>query len=300
MEQRISIPPASSVLGQLINFACAMIGIETTDGSVDAAPSAWVIRQIIDYGRVGFYDTSNKNMRGWWIVNELGELNRYGLPRRLVCRTEATTSGEFVRPAVYSKEKGMKLLRANALMTPPRYIMEKYARVIEEAETLLRSNIEASRHAQVLTCPKSLVHTVEDALEDATDGLPAIIEQGIADQIGNIDISVPFYANDIHSLITSLYADAIKRFGGVTPTQYKAERVQSAEVSASVAEAIDNIYIMIDTLNEDCERYGVPRRFFYRGFGAVFDRDIEEKEQTETGVEPKKQGESEEKPNENE
>ena len=300
MEQRISIPPASSVLGQLINFACSMIGIESTDGSVDDAPSAWVIRLIIDYGRVGFYDTPNKNMRGWWIVNELGELNRYGLPKRLVCRSEATGSGEFVRQAVYGKENGMKLLRANSLMTPPRFIMEKYARVIEEAEVLLSANIEASRRAQVLKCPKSMVHTVEDALEDAGRGLPVILESGIGDQIESMDISVPFYANDIHALITSLYADAIKRFGGVTPTQYKAERVQSAEVSASVAEAIDNIYIMIDTLNEDCERYGVPRRFFYRGFGAVFDRDIEEKEQTETGVEPQKQEESEEKPNENE
>lgn len=277
LTERVFLPADAGVLNLIINFACGMVDVETTDGSLPEEPQGWVVRNLIDQGVLGWYDTDGP-MSGWWLISAFMELNRYGMPKSAFCRTQATASGGITRRIEYDPNRaGMRIIRANALQIPPRLVMVKYARQIEQCERLLWGNMRASLRSQIIGAPKEQVETVRGILENANDGEASVIEQTIADTLTSIDISVPFNGNAIHQLLTELYSDAFRRFGGVTPPQYKSERVQSAEIAAQVAEAIDNVYLMIDTFNDDCKRYGVPRRMVYRGYGATFDKDDDPK-----------------------
>ena len=44
----------------------------------------------------------------------------------------------------------------------------------------------------------------------------------------------------------------------MTANTAKRERVQSAEVEASVGEVVDSLYIPIDNFNAQCDQYGLP------------------------------------------
>ena len=270
--ERVFLPATGSVLEDIINFACAMVEIVPTDGDTLQEPSGWATRWLIEQGVIGWNETDGA-MRGWWLVNGFTELNRYGQPKAAFCRTQATASGEIVRRISYEPGKGMHIIRANTLAIPPRLFMASFARLIEQAERLLWTNMRASTRSQLIGAPKDQVETVRGILEDANNGDASVIETTIAQSLSSLDLSVPFMGNDIHQLLTSLYSDAYRRFGGVTPPQYKAERQQSAEIAAQIASTIDNVYIMIDTFNDGCERYGVPRKMVYRGYGARWDTD---------------------------
>lgn len=274
--QRVGLPTSGGALDTLLDFACAMVDVRATDGRDMPEPPGFVVENLIRYGALGWNERQGPE-RGWWIVNAYTAFNRYGMPKQAICRTLATNVREITRPLVYDSGEGMKLIRASVTRVPPLLFMKKYARNIEKAERLLWTNMGAAMRSQIIGAPKNQVETVRGILTDAEDGEASILEDTVASALTTTDVSVPFAGNDIHELLVSLWGDAFRRFGGVTPPQYKAERVQSAEIAADVAEAIDNVYIMIDTFNDDCRRYGVPREMVYRGYGERFDRDDEPK-----------------------
>lgn len=271
--ERVCLPASGSVLGQIINFAISMVDIESDDPSITSAPYGWAIWHAIAEGAIGFYDTDISAIRGWWVFAGAETKNRYGQPDIGIFRTDSDVRTQITHHIEYTKSDGMKLLRANPLRTPPYRQMLRDADRIEAALSLLDVNLRASKRTQILQVPKEQRNTLLEILKDQENGDFSVIARESLSVIGSLDVSVPFVGGDIHTLVNNLWADALRRWGGVTPPQYKAERTQSAEVSATVAESIDNIYVMIDTLNADAERLGVPVRFKYRGYGARFDYD---------------------------
>lgn len=278
--ERIHLPDASATLLQIINFAASMIDVKSDDPAIKSAPRGWALYNLFRYGMIGFYDADSPALRGWWIAMGYDRLNRYGLPVRAECRTDKTGAASVFKTIEYRpNERGMKILRANTLSIPPLLAMREDARRIDRAYSLLDVNLRAAKRTQILTCEKNQKDAVLNVLADQEEGDFSVLDRSTLSEIGSIDISVPYVGGDVHALISNLWADALRRWGGVTPPQYKAERTQSAEVAASVAESIDNIYIMLDTLNADAERVGVPVRFEYRGYGATFDHDPQDVEQ---------------------
>lgn len=292
--ERIHLPDASATLLQIINFAASMIDVKSDDPAIKEAPRGWALYNLFRYGMIGFYDADSPALRGWWIAMGYDRLNRYGLPVRAECRTDKTGAASVFKTIEYRpNERGMKILRANTLAIPPLLAMRQDAERIDRAYSLLDVNLRAAKRTQILTCEKNQKDAVLNVLADQEEGDFSVLDRSTLSEIGSIDISVPYVGGDVHALISNLWADALRRWGGVTPPQYKAERTQSAEVAASVAESIDNIYIMLDTLNADAERVGVPVRFEYRGYGATFDQDPQEDTQNADDVEQDPQEEVE-------
>lgn len=281
--ERVSLPAAGSVLGQIVNFAISMIEVESDDFAVKFAPQGWAVWNAIANGRVGFYETDITPLRGWWIFAGSQERDRYGQPTVGVFRTDSDSSNTMIRNVTNTVGEGMKLIRANPMGTPPIQEMRRDAARIELAYRLLDANLRAAKRTQILQCDKNQKDTLLEILEDQADGDFSIVDRNVMSEIGMLDVSVPFVGGDVHTLINNLWADALRRWGGVTPPQYKAERTQSAEVSATVAESVDNIYIMLDTMNADAERLGVPVKFKYRGFGARFDTEPAQTNEQEGG-----------------
>lgn len=297
LTERIFLPDASAVTLQIVNFAASMIEIESDDPAVKQAPRGWALVNLFRYGMIGFYDSESPALRGWWIAMGADRFNRYKQPIRCECRTDRTGAASMFKTIEYDpKKRGMKLLRANPLTVPPLIAMQEDAGRIERAYSLLDVNLRAAKRTQILTCEKNQKDAVLDILADQDDGEFSVIDRSALSEIGSLDISVPYVGGDVHALISNLWADALRRWGGVTPPQYKAERTQSAEVAASVAESIDNIYIMLDTLNADAKRVGVPVRFKYRGYGATFDQDPADTVEDNENAENTKQNPAEEVP----
>lgn len=275
----LCLPP--SIREELLDFACGQVELVALDGAPteDTPPAGWVVRNLIKFGAIG-YRNAGDPLDGWWIINKMGVRDRYGRPTSVFARTDATDYAATAFDANYTSGGGLHIMRANGGARPPVFTIDRYAELIQRCDLALSANIVASMRSVILGVQSGQEDSVDFILADAAAGLPSVISTDLAESIRPVDISVPFMARDIHAMRQTLYAEALKHFGGVTPTEYKAERVQSAEVSAHVAEAIDNVYVMIDTFNADAKAQGVPYRLSYVGEGSAYVATGDGKEET--------------------
>lgn len=262
--------PLPGVESEILDFAASMVRVRRTDGKEDATPAGFVERELLKHGALG-YLFANDESEGWYFSEKQNPVDRYGLPEFLSLRTGATAGAPFTARRGGEAHQAA-YIRANSSARSPLLTIRRYADIIGQCDTALRANVIASMNSHVLGVPDATVKsTVDEILEKARLGLPAVVENSVLGQISRVDISHQFNGINIHTLRQTLYSEALKHFGAITPAQYKSERVQTAEVNAHVAETIDSVYIMIDQFNADCEAYGVPYVMEYVGFGKQFD-----------------------------
>lgn len=269
-QKRVNPPfNVSDVVNNIIAFACSNIVAERTDGKPDNVPSGWITESLIRYGSIGYLH-SESAAEGFYNVRRAGTRDRYGTPTQVYARTCATDPASFV--ATVGDQTGeMAFIRANPQGTPPIGTIIRYAAMINACDIGTLANTIAALRTQLLVTSGE-PEAVDAILSSVYDGLPAIIDaNNPLSDLHAIDISAEFVAPAYHALATTLTGDCLKMFGGVSPAQYKAERVQAAEVSAQIAASIDNVYIMIDTANADMQRQNVPYRLKYVGFGAKYE-----------------------------
>ena len=269
---------ADDIEKQLVNYAVGMVGLRRTDGNEeDTPPDGWVQNNLILDGRCG-YLTADDDSAGFYVVmgnttkNKSGIVKRYDVPRYVFAK--ASRTGEQT-PFSISTDR-MHIIRANPMSYPPIISIRRYAALIAQCYTALAVNLRASMKAQMIGCDQKQKDNIEDFLMDVYGGQAyGIFEKDGLSDISQLDISVDFRAPEIHDLLRTLEGDAHREIGGVTPPQFKAERTQSAEVSAAIGETIDCVNLLINTANADLQACGAPYEFYNRGFSARFDEDIE-------------------------
>lgn len=269
--------PASVYGGQiaaeLLDFATGQVQAVRVDGgkSPNDPPPAWIVRNLLKYGALAYVPDGDP-LGGFYIYNAAGFVDRYARPMLAYARTQATAQTTLELSTIWGGGSA-RILRANPTCRPPQRTIDRYAAFVGACDVALMANVRGSMRSQIIGAPKKMGDTIECMLDDAARGMPTILTDEQLAQITTLDVSVPFNALDVHALRQKVYAEAIKHFGGITPTEYKAERVQAAEVSAHVAEAIDSVYIMIDTFNEDAAEQGVPWRLEYVGMGSAYENN---------------------------
>lgn len=263
---------AKSITENVVRFACSQVTAVRTDGQEDRVPPGWIVENSIRRGKLGYkhaWDASE----GWYFIDECGQKNRYGEPFYV----EAYTQASARRPQRLRtdtdgiRRNTVSIVSANVTGTPPILTIERYAKIIAALDTLIYTNTLAASRTQIIGANKRQFATLKSMFDDIVQGLPSFIDQEIAATIQRVDVSVPFIGNDVYTLRTSMYNELLNMWGGLAPTAYKAERTQSAEVSAMVGNSIDNVYIMIDSVNRDCMDGEVPYKLVYTGYGARFD-----------------------------
>lgn len=260
----------SMLTAELVDFAtCQVQAVKGGEASETDPPPAWIVRNLIKYGSLAYVPDSHP-LAGWYIPNAGGIVDRYARPEIVYARTQATSMRVIPMNTVFAGGEA-RILRANPAARPPVRTIARYAQLLEACDVSLLANIVGSMRTQIIGAPKKLRDTVMCMLDDARNGLPSVVTDEQLSQLSTLDVSVPFNGTEIHALRQAIYSDALRHFGGITPTQYKRERVQTAEVDASVAESIDNVYIMIDTFNEDAAAQGVPWKLKYVGEGASYE-----------------------------
>lgn len=276
---------ADDIERQLVNYAVGMIGLRRTDGGTDVPPDGWVQNNLILDGRCG-YLSSDDDSAGFYVVNGAGNtrdakgpVKRYDIPRSVFAKASRTGEQEQF---LISTDK-MHIIRANPMSYPPIISIRRYAALIAQCYTALAVNLRASMKAQMIGCDQKQKDAIEDYLMDVYGGQAfGVFDAGGLEGISQLDISVDFRGQEYHDLLRTLEGDAHREIGGVTPPQFKAERTQSAEVSAAIGETIDYVNLLINTANADLEACGAPYEFYNRGFSARFDDEIGGDEDDET------------------
>ena len=267
-----SVFDANSITESVIRFACSQVTAVRTDGQDDPVPPGWIVEQLIRRGKLGYKHAWDAT-EGWYFIDNGGQLNRYGEPFHVSAYTQA--SGKATQRLRTDcdgvRRNTISIVAANVTETPPVLMIERYAKIIAALDTLIYTNTLAASRTQIIGANKRQFATLKSMFDDIVQGLPSFIDQEIAATIQRVDVSVPFIGNDVHQLRTNMYNELLNMWGGLAPTAYKAERTQSAEVSAMVGNSIDNVYIMIDSVNRDCRDGEVPYQLVYTGYGARFD-----------------------------
>lgn len=257
----------------ILNFACAMIKARRIDGEPDRTPAGWIERNLLVNGRIGYLH-SRTNAEGFYNVTATRQVDRYGMPTQVTARTQATGSSGFVVRTTSPGEDTdgrMTIIRANATATPPYETILRYAEMIAKAEKHINVNLLASMRSQIVGIPDDQKASFDIIIEDALQGIPSAIAESLVQSMQTFDISVPLDSPQVHALSMQLWAEVLKQFGGITPAAYKPERTQNSEVQATVAQSIDNVYMLIDQANADMEAGDVPYRLEYAGMGARYD-----------------------------
>lgn len=264
----------ADIAAELVDFACNQVKVTRIDGPDDfpEPPHPWIALKLLQHGQVGV--VLDGVARGWYIINKLGTRDRYGRPTEVFARTEATSGNTFAFPTALTDaapRTAIRVIRANPCARPPVRTITRYADTLARLDVGISANAIASMRSQIIGVSKGYEDSIDLLLQDASEGMPTTVTKDMLEDLQTADVSVPFDGNLRHALRQAIYAEALRHFGGVTPPQYKAERVQGAEVAASVAESIDSLYIMIDQFNADAERLSVPYRMEYIGFGAKYE-----------------------------
>lgn len=260
---------APNIRDEILDFACNQIEVYTTAPVDDTTPPAgWIARKLLTHGALAY--VPDGILKGWYKADKYGMRDRYGRPEMIFASTDATARAALALNVGEGSDEA-RYIRANPAARPPIFTIDRYAALIQRIDTAITANVIASMRSQILGVPDDQREEVDYMLNAAAVGMPVVLDADLISRINTTDVSVPYVAGDLHALRQTIYAEALKHFGAVTPTEYKAERVQGAEVAAHVAEAIDSVYIMIDQFNADCEAGGVPYRMRYNGVGANYE-----------------------------
>lgn len=256
---------ANQYVNEFVNTACDMVDITGLSPDV---PKAFIIKSLIKKGRVAYLER-NDDSRGWYNAAPAPakQPNRYGYYDTLFLTQSNGLKGFYATVA-----DGVKEIRANAEAYPLFITYQKYATQLALCDRAINANLRASIMTRMLTATdETQKEELQIALSEMEDGLPLIVTDDIRHAFEASDLSTDFIAREIIDVRSAIWADAAVRLGTISGNQYKKERVQSAEVDASVAETIDSVYIMVNTFNEDCERNGLPFRMVFTGYAARYD-----------------------------
>lgn len=240
----------------------------------------FIIRGLLYDGCVAYVDHEQSiNLsieEGWYWCRPTGFNSRYGFPK-----SYNLVYGNYVVAKTNVFYKDFHLIHGNATHFPYviRFLQE--AKELERLRISEKINVEASRNADLIPVKNPEIRmTLERAYANVRSGVTAVeLSEEAAEALQNkISNPTAFNADKIHALFEQRFTNMLKRCGSIADNDFKRERVQSAEVSASAGEAIDFAYIFIDSFNTSCKRDGLPFEMVFNGYAARFDDFDEEKE----------------------
>ena len=181
----------------------------------------------------------------------------YGLPTQYVL----TGYNGFI---VTVDKDDCNILRLNDLEKPIYPYLYIKSELLADFDTAIRQNLEATRTPCVFECKdQATLLSLQNQWKARRVG--ALVAFNSNSVIENNKLTVhetgaQFYVDKLHEARKEVIDEVYERLGIMTANTDKRERVQSAEVNASVGRVIDNIYVMIDTFNYDAKVSGSKLR----------------------------------------
>ena len=246
---------ANSYYDRIINLLANAIKIECTDSNIEFGftDETFVKRGLIEGGKAGYSKVAQK----WFYV--AGEnVNRLGYPTDLTLWGLNGTT--FQAKASYDKnEFGSYIIYASPYPYSAGSYIYEVCKVLGECDLSALQNIQATKTPAIFVCSSDEIRlSVEQAIQQIQEGKPVLVTSTeLSDAIKGIDTKTEYIADRVE-LYKRQRLDALLNELGVLTSVDKAERVQSAEVNASIGECKDYISIWTDTFNKQMQSYDLP------------------------------------------
>lgn len=218
-------------------------------------------RGLFENGAMGY----DKITKQWYYVYGQG-LNEYGNPTSL---TLVTANGKtIVRPAFYENEEdGAYKVDALPVNMSMAQLIKECTDFMTNCDVAMRQNLEACKTPYIVVCKnEDLRLSFETALQQKVLGQACIVvSEDLGDGLKAVDVGVNYLVDKFSEARDTERDTLLTKLGILTANTDKKERVQSAEVNASLGQASDYIYLLIDTFNKQCEYYGLPFKMDFNG-----------------------------------
>lgn len=238
------------------------INVKSTGKALEYATEHYVKYGLFDGGQMG-YDKITKKWASCY-----GEgLNEQGNPTQLIF---VTANGKtWTRKAYYkNKDDGAYMIKAlpNATMTMSSLIKET-TDFMTNCDVAMRQNLEACKTPYIVVCKdEDLRLSFEQAIQQKQEGQAVVVvSEQLGDGLKAIDIGVNYLCDRFKEIRDEERNTLLNKLGIMTNSIEKRERVQSAEVNATIGQATDYIYLLIDTFNKQCETYGLDFEMVLNG-----------------------------------
>ena len=222
----------------------------------------FIKRALFENGAAGY----DKITRQWYYVYGEG-LNEYGKPTNLVL---VTANGKTLsRKAYYDKDEdgAYEVLGLPIPNLTIGAIIQEATEFMENCDVAMRQNLEACKTPYIVVCrDENLRLSFDTALQQKQLGQAAIVvSEELGDGLKAISINTNYLVDKFREASDAERDTLLNKFGILTSNVNKRERVQSAEVNATLGQASDYIYLLIDTFNKQMETYAIPCEMVFNG-----------------------------------
>lgn len=229
--------------------------------AIDYEIETFLKRGLFENGAMGF----DKLTAQWYFVYGQG-LNEYGNPTSLIF---VTANGRtFTRPAFYTNEEdGAYKVDALPVNMSMAQLIKETTDFMQNCDLAMRQNLEACKTPYIVVCKnEDLRLSFEQALQQKILGQACIVvSEDLGDGLKAVDIGVNYLVDKFSEARDNERDTLLTKLGILTANTDKKERVQSAEVNASLGQASDYIYLLIDNFNKQCATYGLPYMMQFNG-----------------------------------
>lgn len=234
-------------------------------GSGETLPfvvETFVKRALFENGAAGY----DKITKQWYFVYGEG-LDDYGKPTQLVL---VTANGKaFTRKAYYDKDEdgAYEVLGLPVPNLTIGAIIQETTDFMQNCDVAMRQNLEACKTPYIVVCrDENLRLSFDTALQQKQLGQAAIVvSEELGDGLKAISVNTPYLVDKFEQARDAERDTLLNKIGILTSNVNKRERVQSAEVNATLGQATDYIYLLIDTFNKQCESYAIPCEMQFNG-----------------------------------
>lgn len=234
-------------------------------GSGETLPfvvETFVKRALFENGAAGY----DKITKQWYFVYGEG-LDDYGKPTQLVL---VTANGKaFMRKAYYDKDEdgAYEVLGLPVPNLTIGAIIQETTDFMQNCDVAMRQNLEACKTPYIVVCrDENLRLSFDQALQQKQLGQAAIVvSEELGDGLKAISVNTPYLVDKFEQACDAKRDTLLNKLGILTSNVNKRERVQSAEVNATLGQATDYIYLLIDTFNKQCESYAIPCEMQFNG-----------------------------------
>lgn len=231
------------------------------EASINYEEETFLKRGLFENGSMGY----DKITKKWYYVYGLG-LNNDGDPTELCF---VTANGKtFTRPAYYdNKDDGAYKVDALPINMSMSQMIKATTDFMINCEMAMTQNLEACKTPYIVVCKnENLRLSFETALQQKQTGQAVVVvSEELGDGLKAVDIGVTYLVDRFAEARDTERDTLLTKLGILTANIDKKERVQSAEVNATLGQASDYIYMLIDNFNKQCDSYGLPYKMLFNG-----------------------------------
>lgn len=219
-------------------------------------------RTLFEMGCVGYF----KITKQFYFVYGMG-LNEYGRPTEY---NLVTANGKSIREKASYDENPDGAYCIDGLPIPNLsmgMIIKETTDFMTNCDVAMRQNLEACKTPYIVVCrDDNLRLSFDAALEKKQLGQAAIVvSEDLGEGLKAISVNTPYLVDKFAEIRNVERNTLLNKLGILTSNIEKKERVQSTEVNATLGQATDYIYLLIDTFNKQCETYALPFEMVFNG-----------------------------------